>query len=197
MAAPALDRALDFLRRWEGGFVADPQDPGGATQFGISLRFLRGLNGGLGDIDGDGDVDADDVLALDWPGAEALYRAHFWDALGLGGHRGPVGIAIFDAAVNMGPRPAVTVLQRLCCDWGAGCAVDGVLGPQTRDAAEAMDRAAMASRTSLEAFSDRYAVRRLEVYAGICAKKKTLARYLPGWLNRVIDLRGVMAGWKA
>jgi hypothetical protein len=56
-----FERAMSFTGKWEGGFVNDPKDPGGATKYGISLRFLRDLAPELGDVDGDGDVDADDV----------------------------------------------------------------------------------------------------------------------------------------
>lgn len=38
-----FERAHRFTARWEGGYVCHPDDPGGATNHGISLRFLRGL----------------------------------------------------------------------------------------------------------------------------------------------------------
>jgi len=49
--------ARDIVRR-EGGFVDDPDDPGGATKHGVTLHTLRRL--GL-DLDGDQDVDRADV----------------------------------------------------------------------------------------------------------------------------------------
>ena len=55
--------ALDWIFWAEGGYVDDPDDPGGATRFGISLRLLKKM-GKLGDIDGDGDIDADDIRRL-------------------------------------------------------------------------------------------------------------------------------------
>ena len=45
----------------EGGYVNDPDDPGGATKFGVTIGTLRQL--GL-DLDGDGDVDIDDYRGL-------------------------------------------------------------------------------------------------------------------------------------
>ena len=45
----------------EGGFVNDPDDPGGATQYGVTIHTMRRL--GM-DLTGDGRVDVADVRAL-------------------------------------------------------------------------------------------------------------------------------------
>ena len=52
--------AAEIVRR-EGGFVNDPDDPGGATNHGVTLATLRGLKA---DLTGDGRVDVADVKAL-------------------------------------------------------------------------------------------------------------------------------------
>ncbi|MBL4872523.1 MAG: peptidoglycan-binding protein, partial [Rhodobacteraceae bacterium] len=54
------DIVSDILRR-EGRYVNDPDDPGGATKFGVTIHTMRRL--GI-DVDGDGDVDVDDVRKL-------------------------------------------------------------------------------------------------------------------------------------
>ena len=53
----------------EGGYSDHPNDAGGVTKFGISLRYLRDAGHALGDVDRDGDIDADDIRALDRDGA--------------------------------------------------------------------------------------------------------------------------------
>lgn len=184
--------AMGFVEKWEGGFVNDACDPGGATKYGISLRFLRGLPLDLGDIDGDGDVDADDVLGLSPDGARELYRRHFWEPLRLEMLRGPVAVAVFDTAVNMGPRPATMVLQRTCADFGADVREDGVLGPLTLSAAQNVGAVCLQSRALRQEVSDRFCLRRLEVYRDICKREGGLRRYLGGWLARVLDLNGAI-----
>ena len=54
------DIANDIIAR-EGGYVNDPDDPGGATKFGVTIHTMRRL--GL-DLDGDSDIDAEDVKRL-------------------------------------------------------------------------------------------------------------------------------------
>ena len=43
------------------GLVDDPDDPGGITKYGVSFRFLK--DHGI-DVDGDGDIDAEDIRGL-------------------------------------------------------------------------------------------------------------------------------------
>lgn len=179
---------MAFTAQWEGGFVDDPKDPGGATAFGISLRFLRALPLDLGDLDGDGDIDADDILCLDAAGARALYRAHFWDALGLEHMGGVLVTGVFDTAVNMGPRTAALILQRALGDTGTRVVEDGVLGPETMAAAKAAMARARGSRGGRVALADRFCVRRIEVYAKICEREVGLRRFLAGWVNRTLAL---------
>lgn len=154
----------------EGRRVNDPDDPGGATDFGISLRFLRAQ--GL-DIDGDGDVDADDVWALEREDVAGLYRQFFWDMVH-GDRLRDVALAtkLFDTAVNTGPQRAIKIAQA-----AAGVDVDGVLGPQTFRALNVED-----PRTLL----DRICARQLSFYQGIVAGRPVAVKYLSGWSKRAL-----------
>jgi lysozyme family protein len=70
-----FETAIDVVLRHEGGFVNNVHDSGGATNFGISLRFLRDYPGD-GDFDGDGDVDIDDIRKMTLTDAKRVYRKH-------------------------------------------------------------------------------------------------------------------------
>jgi len=74
------DIAKEIVAR-EGGFVNDPDDPGGATQFGVTLGTMRRL--GL-DLDGDGRVSVNDVKKLTRKDAEEIFISHYFETPGIG-----------------------------------------------------------------------------------------------------------------
>ena len=177
----SFETAIEKTLRHEGGFVDHPSDPGGATHHGISLRFLR-ATGELAahDADGDGDLDADDIKALSRDQAVALYRKHFWDKHGYGRLPPGIGGKLFDLAVNMGPRQAHRLVQRACNDLRGAAhttqlAVDGALGPRSREVIGQLPRDALYRALTWQA---------AEFYAGLAAKKPALAAFLVGWLRR-------------
>lgn len=122
--------AEDILAR-EGGYVDDPDDPGGPTNFGVTIHTMRAL--GL-DLDGDGDVDAHDVRMLSREAAVEIFITHYFTAPGIGRLPVPLQASVFDMYVNAG-RNAVRILQRLLREMGHDVAVDGVIGPLTARAA--------------------------------------------------------------
>jgi lysozyme family protein len=114
----------------EGGYVDHPDDPGGPTRHGITLRTLTRARGRP--------VSPDEVRALGRAEAEAIYRTWYWDAIR--GDDLPAGIdlAVFDAAVNAGPPRAARLLQEVL-----GLPADGTVGPVTLAACRDADAAAL------------------------------------------------------
>jgi lysozyme family protein len=177
----ALQASLDFVLPHEGGLSLDPDDPGLATRFGISLRFLRKAGFDLGDIDGDGDIDADDILALTEEDAVCIYRDRFWTPLRLNSLPARLAVVVMDTAINMGPGTAVRLLQETLNSVGALLKTDGILGAKTRRAVEVYGAGAV---NLIRA----YLLLRVFQYNAIVDANKKLLKFLVGWLNRVEDL---------
>ncbi len=122
----------------EGGYVNDPDDPGGATNHGVTIHTMRRL--GL-DLNGDGRVDTADVRLLSRAQAVDVYLDHYFRRPRIGELPEPLQASVFDMYVNAGTN-GVRILQRLLARMGYDIRADGVIGPQTvRIAHDAMVRA--------------------------------------------------------
>ena len=167
-------RAQAFVAKWEGGFVNHPNDPGGATNYGISLRFLKQQGLLEGDIDGDGGIDIDDIRALTPETAAGILKRHFWDPLKLDRLPGDLALVVYDTAVNMGPGTAKRLVQQ-----ALGVEVDGVWGPKT-----------WAALNRCNARQVGTAVIRLRngSYTAIVANNPRLEAFHRGWMRRLAAL---------
>jgi len=178
-------RALPWIFYAEGGFSNVPEDGGGPTNRGVSLRAVKlrdfDRDGQLDfDLDRDGDVDIDDIRMIALPDAAPLYREEYWS---LGGPGTPatcddfpssVAIALFDAAVNSGPRAAVAFLQR-----GLEVKADGIAGPVTLAAARRNPTRALLR--SLAA--------RLDFMRG----RGNAPTFFKGWARRLVELEAFIS----
>ena len=174
------DIAREIVAR-EGGYVNDPDDPGGATKYGVTIHTIRRL--GM-DLTGDGQVDAADVKVLTRAHAVSLFVEHYFrrpkiDQL-------PVALqsTVFDMYVNAGSN-AVKILQRLLIEMRIDVTVDGVIGPQTMNAA----------RQGMEAAPDHlvdaYGIARRNYYYDLAARRPASRKYARrrdggkgGWIKR-------------
>ena len=127
--------ANKFTTKWEAGFVNHPNDPGGATKDGVSLRWLKGL-GEEGDIDHDGDIDISDIRALTAETVEYFFRTKFWNEYVLAQLPFLTSIAAYDTFINCGPSQSTKFIQRIANTQAKKAdeklEVDGKLGPLTR-----------------------------------------------------------------
>ena len=168
----------------EGGFVNDPDDPGGATNHGVTLGTMRRL--GL-DVTGDTRIDVADVKALSRTQAVEIYIEHYFRRPGLGALPEAVQASVFDMYVNAGMN-AVKILQRLCTDMGFPCDPDGQVGPQTIRAAQAAFEAAPTH------FADAYGIARRNYYYGLADLRPQSRKFARrqdggkgGWITRAED----------
>lgn len=193
MTDAAFDRALDFVLRWEGrGFTSDPNDPGGPTKAGISLRFIRNDNLEPEDIDQDGDglITWRDVAALPAEKIRSIYRKSFWDRLHLDRLPGRIALVMFDSAVNVGRSRATRWIQETLGDVD----VDGVLGSQTLASLADFLACSRSGCRSAETALSMAVIYRRRAYCLLLARpiqgnhQHWAERYLDGWLNRLRDL---------
>ena len=121
--------AAEIVAR-EGGYVNDPDDPGGATNFGVTLATLQRL--GI-DKTGDGRVDIRDVRGLTRADAERIFVEHYFRKPRLAELPASVQASVFDMYVNAGTN-AIKILQRLVSRRGFKTGDDGMIGPGTLSA---------------------------------------------------------------
>ena len=121
----SYDQALQAVLRYEGGYVNNPHDPGGATNRGVTQAVYDSYRARKG-------LPKQPVKACTMDETKDIYRNLYWNKVH--GDDLPIGVdlAVFDFAVNSGPARAAKMLQHL-----VGVPVDGVIGPATVAAANA------------------------------------------------------------
>jgi hypothetical protein len=109
MAASSYDFALKEVLKSEGGYSNHPSDPGGPTNFGITIadykRYLKP------------NATAADVKAMRVEEAKAIYKPKYWDALRCDNLPAGLDYAVFDFGVNSGISRSAKYLQRLVGTW--------------------------------------------------------------------------------
>lgn len=165
----------------EGGYVNDPDDPGGATNFGVTIHTMRRL--GL-DLTGDGRVTSADVRVLTREKAVEIFIQHYFYGPRIDKLPEPLQATVFDMYVNSGAN-AVKILQRLLNKMRIGVSVDGVLGPQTITAAKDAFRAAP------DHLVDAYGIARRNYYYALADRRPASRKYARrrnggkgGWIVR-------------
>jgi lysozyme family protein len=169
--------AADIVRR-EGGYVNDPDDPGGATNHGVTIHTMRRL--GM-DLNGDGRIDSVDVRGLGRDQAVAVYVRHYFEEPKLDLLPPPLQASVFDMQVNAGAN-AVRILQGLMAAFGLPIGVDGAMGPVTaRTVARALELAPLH-------LVDAYGIARRNYYYRIADRRPASRKYA-----RRVD--GGKGGW--
>ena len=159
----------------EGGYTNNPKDPGGATNHGITIRVLS--------AERHRSVSKDEVRALGLDEAAAIWKRNYWDVAMC--DRLPAGLdyAVFDYALNSGPRKAVKDLQRSLGALYTGN-VDGAMGALTLDAVN--------KTNDVSGLIEKLCHRR---YAFI-KSLKTFKTFGKGWTRRIMGdiIAGVQPG---
>jgi lysozyme family protein len=180
-----FENAIPLILQHEGGWVNNKADPGGATNYGISLRFLSDYPN-IGDFDHDGDVDAEDIKNMTIEQAKAIYKQQWWDKFKYGNIADQtIATKVFDFSINMGAKRAHMLLQQAMNKAiGLRLTVDGMLGN--------------ASFSSINAISDgdseqvlltAYCDEAWAFYQGLIKAKPSLVVFTNGWKNRAYSIK--------
>lgn len=165
MASENFEKSLQFTLVYEGGYVNDPQDPGGATMRGITQKVYDDYRAGK-------QLNKRPVAQLEELELRDIYKARYWDMVF--GDQLPPGVdyATFDYAVNSGVSRAVKELQKI-----AGTVQDGVMGPATLAAV-----LGYVSAHGAISMSDRICMDR----SAFLRSLSTFPRFGKGWMTRVM-----------
>lgn len=155
-----FNAAVNMVLQHEGGYVNDPEDPGGETNFGISKRSYPNL----------------DIKHLTRDQAAEIYYRDWWARYGYGLIASDkIGQKVFDLAVNMGPDAAHKCLQRAINTTSpSGLTVDGKLGPMSM---QALNEHPYADHLLAE----------LKLQAIVYYLNLGRPKYLAGWVRRALD----------
>ncbi len=174
------DIANEIVTR-EGGYVDDPDDPGGATKHGVTLDTLKQLGR---DLTKDGRIDKSDVRAMTPELAADIFLEHYFRGPRIAELPEALQPTVFDMYVNAGAQ-AVRILQRLLVLMGESIAVDGAIGSQTVAAC------ARAFASAGELMVDAYGIERRNYYYSLADRRAPLRKFARrrdggkgGWITR-------------
>ena len=157
-------KAFQDLIGIEGGYVNDPDDPGGETKYGISKRSYPYL----------------DIKNLTLEQAQEIYYRDFWfPELE---KEFPIASEVFDTAVNMGQATAIKILQEALNLMNrdqhsySDVVVDGLMGPRTMAAYRHANKLTLLKVLNGLQFMN---------YVEICKRNPSQEKYFNGWMQRV------------
>ena len=154
-----FDDIIEVVLEHEGGYVNDPDDPGGETNFGVAKRSHPDV----------------DIANLTKDGAKEIYKEHYWDRNKVEDLSEELRHIYFDMCVNQGKGRAVKIMQRTANAKGADLKVDGGMGPMT-----------IAAMGGVEL--DRVRAYRVKYYADLVTRKPDLEKFYFGWYRRALEV---------
>lgn len=159
----SFEEALALVLRHEGGFVNHPDDPGGATNKGVTQATYDAWRKRQ-------KLPPRSVRSITAAEVNAIYRRDYWDKVKADDLPAGVDYAVFDFAVNSGPSRAIKFLQRVL-----GVTDDGKIGPITMAA--------------LSDFPPGYVIAELcDARLAWLKRLKTWPTFGKGWTRRVVDV---------
>jgi lysozyme family protein len=172
-------RCVNFVLEREGGYVNDPDDPGGATNMGVTIATLGAWLGRPATVG--------DVQRLKRSEAERIYHKRYWTAASCPELPAGVDLLVMDACVLSGIEPALNFLRRqlgLPAKMQVRTRSGSTVYPKTDKHLLAMEREQIlqhAQAACMPALIMGVSERRRDFYRSL----STFSKYGRGWLRRV------------
>lgn len=165
----------NIVKRWEGGKVDHPADPGGRTAYGITQRVYDGYRKRLS-------KPVNDVYRITVEEMAAIYKPQYWDAVRGDDLPRGLDLAVYDFSVNSGPTRAAKYLQEALRKVlkDTELKVDGAVGEATLGAC----KRALASGRIDDVINVIFDMR-----LAFLKRLDTWATFGKGWSNRLNDVR--------
>lgn len=157
-----FNQAFKDVLVYEGGYVNDPDDPGGMTNMGITAKTLAEFTGRRLST-----ITEKEMRSLTKEQVMPIYKRKYWDACKCDQIPAGLDTQVFDFAVNSGPARAIKELQKCL-----RVEDDGVLGPVTLK---------HISTFPLDLLIREYAEARRDFLRNL----KTFQKFGKGWIARV------------
>lgn len=166
-------KLLPYILKWEGGFVNDPIDKGGATNMGVTIGTWRSVGY---DKDGDGDIDVADLKLLTHDDVmNRVLKPHYWDRWKADQIKSQsVANILVDWVWGSGIN-GVKIPQRLL-----GVTADGIVGKKTLEAVNSANP---------KVLFDQIKSARIDFLNNIVSRDLSQKRFINGWLNRLNHLK--------
>lgn len=196
-----LNFILDWVINNEGGYVNDPDDAGGATNYGISLRFINSLPDNKFKLFKD--FSADDIKNITKEQAKSLYIEYFWKPFLFAHIKDiPICAKFFDMSVNMGIKQATRLVQLAINEFlspmlvneflSPTLVIDGIFGTKTLNKINVISSIfpsiCHCSCKCEQRFLCVLKEKAAQFYLNLVEHDKKKNKYLKGWLKRAYSL---------
>lgn len=165
-----FDECLEFVLKWEGGYGNHSSDRGGATNRGITQKTYDDWRASKGLV-------RSPVSGISMDEVRNIYRDRYWKSAHCGDCPESIDLALFDSAVNCGPKQAIKFLQR-----ALNIPDDGVFGPVTSHTLKT-------TTIPHEEIAKLLIDERDEFYDRLVQNDPRQMVFAKGWNNRLNDLR--------